>query len=210
MILNLLFCVAPRPELGEDAVVPSPSHHQQQQHSFNNRTPVYARSSRGIIGFVATPSPHPHSSSSGYMSGSSGGYHAIGTHTGDGGATPRSVPVEIMSVYHSGGGATSANKGPGGSDHDYGCVFVSSGLTPITPSPSTSQPGGRPLFITPGSEGAGSYANRARSGGLLGSGGTKSLQPVKVSGSFLQENFVRQAVVRIRNPALLTLGSGFS
>jgi hypothetical protein len=170
-------------------VVPSPSPHQQQQqqHSFNNRTPVYARSSRGIIGFVATPSPHPHSSSSGYMSGSSGGYHAIGTHTGDGGATPRSVPVEIMSVYHSGGGvgATSANKGPGGSDHDYGCVFVSSGLTPITPSPSTSQPGGRPLFITPGSEGAGSYANRARSGGLLGSGGTKSLQPVKVSGSFL-------------------------
>ena len=148
-------------------MVPSPSSQQQLHHHllhYNNRTPVFTRTKLlGVLSTATTPSPHPSSSSSGYMT-SSGGH--------SGGLTPRSIPVEIMSVFHS-----SSAAGGGGSDHDYGCVgSSSSGLTPITPSPSVGRQGAqRPLFVTPGSEG--SY-NRARV--VHNSGGSKSVQPVKV------------------------------
>lgn len=161
--------------MGEDAVVPSPSSYHHHQLTHVNRTPVYARTTRVLdllTSATTTPSPHPASSSSGYMSGGS---------SSGGGTTPqsRSIPVEIMSVFHSSSAA--ANSGGGGGDHDYGVASASSGLTPITPSPSTShvgRQGSRPLFVTPGSEG--SYSNSRARGGLLSSGGGKSLQTVKV------------------------------
>jgi hypothetical protein len=163
IILFLFFCFsAPRPELVEDAVVPSPGPQQQQQNL--NHTPVYNRTK--VLGILTT-TPSSSSSSSGYMT----------SHSNQG-LTPRSsssLPVEIMSVYHSSGGAVSNS---GGVDHDYGFISVnnsSSGLTPITPSPSVGRQGARPLFVTPGSEG---YSNRSRV--VHGSGGSKSLQPVKV------------------------------
>jgi len=128
------------PKTEEDAVVPAPS-----------LTPVYTRKtlhlkSEGFDGSMGTPVNQ----------------YII--------STPQQrvgIPMEILSVYNSGGGS---------SDHDYGCSAQSPSLsvgTPITPSPSTShlhnRVSSRPSFVTPGSENS-----RSR-----GTPGSKSSQTVK-------------------------------
>ncbi|XP_023322104.1 transcription factor E2F3 isoform X3 [Eurytemora carolleeae] len=76
---------------------------------------------------------------------------------------PRNLPVEILSVYQSGGRS---------SDHDYGCSAPSDPTGDTTPSPSTShllRITSRASFVTPGSENS-----RSRTPGSKSSASVKS------------------------------------